>query len=134
MNEEQLIWLVRLAGLACAGLIVANFIAAKRFGYARSLVGAETIVRQIFYVHCGYIVFVISALAVLCLGWPELLREPGMGRVVSVFFGVFWTSRVVVQLTYYDGGLRAAERFWDIFFLIVFGALGVIFFTAGLLR
>ena len=120
MNAELLIWLFRLAGVMCLGLIVANFVAAPRLSYARNLEQSETIVRQIFYVHCGYIVFLITGLAVLCLGWPELLLTDGMGRVVCFFFGVFWGSRVIVQLTYYDRELRKQERFWDIFFLGVF--------------
>jgi hypothetical protein len=125
--------LLRLAGLICIGLVVANFVAAPRLGYARSLAGAETVVRQIFYVHCGYIVFLIAALAVLCLGWPELLLEDGMGKVVSGFFAIFWGSRVIVQLTYYDRELRRKERFWDVFFLCVFFTLAAIFAAATLI-
>ena len=130
MNPELIPWLLRLAGLMCVGLIAANFVAAPRLGYARSLAQAETIVRQIFYVHCGYIVFLITGIAVLCLGWPQLLLEDGMGRVVSGFFTVFWGSRVVVQLTYYDRDLRKQERFWDLFFLFVFFTLAAIFAAA----
>jgi hypothetical protein len=120
MNAEVIIWLLRLAGLMCTGLIVANFVAAPRLGYARNLAGSENLVRQIFYVHCAYIVFLIASLAALCLGWPELLLADGMGRVVSGFFAVFWGSRVVVQLTYYDKIERRKESFWDVFFLLVF--------------
>lgn len=132
MNAETIILLLRLAGLMCVGLVVANFLAAPRLGYGRSLVHAEAIVRQIFFVHCGYIVFLITGLAVLCLGWPYLILEEGMGRVVSGFFAVFWGSRVVVQLTYYDRELRSQERFWDVFFLIVFFTLAAIFAAATL--
>ena len=130
MNAETTILLLRLAGLICLGLIVANFVAAPRLGYARNLSGAGNLVQQIFYVHCGYIVFLITGLAVLCLGWPELFLEKGMGRVVSGFFAVFWASRVVVQLTYYDKTERRKERFWDVFFLLVFFTLAAIFATA----
>ena len=130
MNPGVMLLLLRIAGLICVGLIAANFVAAPRLGYARSLVQAETIVRQIFYVHCGYIVFLITGLAVLCLGWPQLLLQEGMGRVVSGFFAVFWGSRAIVQLTYYDRVLRGQERFWDVFFPIVFFTLAAIFAAA----
>ncbi|MDA7518334.1 hypothetical protein N8529_01075 [bacterium] len=50
-----------------------------------------------------------------------------MARVVSGFFAFFWGSRVVVQLTYYDPEYRRRERFWDIFFLLVFITLALIF-------
>lgn len=133
MKIELLESFLRLAGLISVGLVVANFVAPRRLGYARSHTGAETLVRQIFYVHCAYIVLLIAALAVLCLGWPGLLLEPGMGRVVSGFFTLFWGSRVVVQLTYYDPEHRARERFWDVFFLLVFSTLAAIFAAATIL-
>lgn len=121
---------LNLAGLICVGLVVANFVAAPRLGYVRHLEGVDSVVRQIFFVHCGYIVMLIAALAMLCLLRPGLLLEEGMGRIVSGFFTVFWGSRVVVQLTYYDKARRREERFWDVFFLLVFFTLAMIFAAA----
>ena len=72
----------------------------------------------------------LSALALLCLGWPQLLMEKGMGQVLSAFFALFWLSRVIVQLTYYDRALRAQNRCWDVFFLAVFFTLAIIFALA----
>lgn len=133
MNHETLSLGLRLAGLMMTGLVVANFVAAKRLRYADNLKGSAMIVRQIFYVHCGYIVLIIASLALLCLAWPSLLMAEGMGRVVSGFFAIFWASRVLVQLTYYDPELRGDERTWDIFFLGVFLALAVIFALTAML-
>jgi len=132
MNPEIQMWALRLAGMACLGLVAANIVLGSRLDYARNLEKSDQIVRQIFYVHCGYIVFLIMALGVLCLGWPGLLLEKGMGQVVSGFFAVFWTSRVVIQVTYYDAQLRREERFWDVFFLLVFAGLALIFTFAAL--
>ncbi len=132
MNDDALILGLRLAGLMMVGLVVANFVAAKRFRYADNLEASDTIVRQIFYVHCGYIILIIAGLATLCLGWPELLLEEGMGRVLSSFFALFWGSRVAVQMTYYDSELRRDERFWDFFFLAVFIGLTTIFTLTAL--
>lgn len=123
--------LLQLAGLACVGLVIVNFVAPKRLGYASSLENAELLIRQIFYVHCGYIVLIIAALGVLCLASPILLLEPGMGQVLSGFFAFFWGSRVVVQLVYYDKAYRARERGWDIFFLLLFASLAVVFGLAA---
>jgi len=122
---------LRGAGLVLCGLVAANFVAAKRWNYAENLAAADTIVRQIFHVHCAYIIAIISALAVLCLGWPELLMDGPMGRAVSGFFGLFWGSRVVVQLTYYDRNLRRQDRGWDVFFLLVFLSLAAVFTLAA---
>jgi hypothetical protein len=114
-----------------AGLVVANFVAAKRWRYAENLAGVAMIVRQVFYVHCAYIVALIAALAILCLGWPQRFMEPGMGRLVSGFFGLFWASRVIVQLCYYDPELRRTNCGWDAFFFGVFGFLCVVFTLAS---
>ena len=123
-------WSLRVAGLIMVGLVVANFVAAKRWNYAANLAGAITIVRQIFFVHCAYIVVIIAALALLCLGWPELLLEGALARGFCGFWGLFWASRVVVQLCYYDSEMRRRERFWDVFFLGVFSALSGFFLLA----
>ena len=122
---------LRGAGLILLGLVVANFFAAKRWRYAENLAASEPMVRQIFYVHCGYIVGIIAALAVLCLGWPQLLLEGGLAKVFCGFFAVFWGSRVVIQLGYYDRELRRRDRGWDLFFLAVFAVLSMVFALAA---
>jgi len=76
-------------------------------------------------------VVIIAALAVLCLGWPKLLLADGMGRVLCGFFGIFWGSRVVVQMTYYDQEVRRRDRGWDVFFLGVFAVLSAVFTMAA---
>jgi hypothetical protein len=134
MNALNLEVGLRGAGLILLGLVLANFVAAKRWKYAENLADSEPMVRQIFYVHCAYIVVIIAALAVLCLGWPRLLLEDGMGRVLSGFFGLFWASRVVVQLTYYDKEVRRRDRSWDVFFLGVFAVLSTVFILAAVLQ
>jgi hypothetical protein len=131
MNALTLEIGLRGAGMILSGLVLANFVAAKRWRYADNLAGSEAMVRQVFYVHCAYIVAIIAALAVLCLGWPRLLLEDGMGRVLCGFFGLFWGSRVLVQLTYYDREVRRRDRGWDVFFLGVFAVLSAVFTLAA---
>ncbi len=134
MNAVNLEIGLRGAGMILLGLVVANYFAARRWRYADNLADSEAVVRQIFYVHCGYIVAIIAALAVLCLGWPRLLLEDGMGRVICGFFGLFWGSRVVVQLTYYDREVRRRDRGWDVFFLGVFAVLSAVFTLAAVFQ
>lgn len=127
LNPEAMLLLFRFAGLVMLGLLVANMVAPKRLNYASSLRKADLIVRQIFYVHCAYIILVIAGLTLLCLGWPQLLLGGELARGLCGFFAFFWLSRVVTQLSYYDKRLRAQERGWDLFFLVVFAFLGGVF-------
>jgi hypothetical protein len=132
MNPQHLEIALRIIGLMMTGLVAANFVAAKRWRYRENLAGCDVMVRQVFHVHCAYIIAIISALAVLCLGWPGLLLADGMGRVLSGFFGVFWASRVIVQLAYYDAETRRRDRCWDLFFLGVFLTMAVVFTLAAI--
>jgi hypothetical protein len=132
MNPQHLEIALRIIGLMMTGLVAANFVAAKRWRYRENLAGCDVMVRQVFQVHCAYIIAIISALAVLCLGWPGLLLADGMGRVLSGFFGVFWASRVIVQLAYYDAETRRRDRGWDLFFLGVFLTMAVVFTLAAI--
>jgi succinate-acetate transporter protein len=63
---------------------------------------------------------------------PGLLLADGMGRVLSAFFGVFWASRVIVQLAYYDPATRRRDRGWDLFFLGVFLVMATVFTLAAI--
>jgi hypothetical protein len=132
MNAQELEIALRIAGLMMVGLVVANFVAAKRWRYRASLADCEVMVRQVFHVHCAYIIVIVGALGVLCLGWPRLLLADGMGRVLSGFFGAFWASRVIVQVGYYDKETRRRDRGWDLFFLGVFTAMSAIFTLAAI--
>ncbi|MGJ8641419.1 MAG: hypothetical protein ACSHYA_18665 [Opitutaceae bacterium] len=135
LDKETMEVGLRIAGLILVGLVVANFVAAKRFCYAENLSGSEPLVRQIFYVHSAYIIGIIAALSALCLVRPELLLEgEGLSRLLCGFFGVFWGSRVLVQLSYYDRELRRRDRGWDIFFLGVFLILGAVFTLASIIQ
>lgn len=125
---------LRMAGVLLSGLALANFAAAKRWGYRENLAGCSAMVRQVFYVHCAYIVAILIALAVLCLSRPEWLLEGRMGQALCGFFGAFWASRVIVQLCYYDRETRRRSRGWDLFFLGVFLSLSAIFTLTAMCR
>lgn len=127
MSTETLVIALRVAGLMMTGIVLANFVAARRLRYRENLADCEVMVRQIFHVHCAYIIAIVGGLGMLCLGWPQLLLADGMGRVLSGFFGAFWASRVVIQLCYYDKETRCQNRGWDLFFLGVFTAMSAIF-------
>ena len=132
MNPQHLEFALRITGLMMTGLVAANFVAAKRWRYRENLADCDVMVRQVFNVHCAYIIAIISALAALCLGWPGLLLADGMGRVLSGFFGAFWASRVIVLLAYYDAETRRRDRGWDLFFLGVFLAMAIVFTLAAI--
>lgn len=60
MNLFTIETALRIAGLMLTGLVLANFVAAKRWDYSGNLTDTMTIIRQIFHVHCAYIIAIIA--------------------------------------------------------------------------
>ena len=124
--------LIQLAGLLQLALIPVNFIAPYKLRYSASLSGATPVVRNIFYVHAGYIVFVLAGLGALCLGAAEFLASGApLARWTCVYLAAFWAIRVLVQLFYYDREERRRHRPFDVAFLALFAFLAVVFAAAA---
>lgn len=124
--------LIQLAGLAQVALIPVNFIAPYKLRYAASLAGATPVVRNIFYVHAGYIVLVLAGLGALCLGAAEFLGSGApLARWTCGYLAAFWGIRVLVQLFYYDRAERRRNRALDVAFLGLFGSLALVFAAAA---
>ena len=127
--EILLTWALRLAGTGFALLVLANFLAARELRYAENTARMETIPRQIFYVHSAYIVALVSAMAVACFVFTAEFIEGGAStaRGLVLFMAVFWLSRLVIQLTYYDKAARRERPFLNALFAAGFGYFAALF-------
>jgi len=57
----------------------------------------------------------------------ELTSGRPFGQALASFLAVFWGSRVLLQLFYYDRELRRAYRLFDVLFLAADGFLAAVF-------
>jgi hypothetical protein len=130
MNWELLI---RLAGLGLLLIAIANFIVPGMLDYRANLAKVDRGFGQIFKVHAAYTIVTVLGMAALCLWQPAFFLEEGPGRAVAGFIGLFWASRFVVQLFYYDRSLRARYPVWDLVFLAGFFSLGAGFLAIATL-
>lgn len=120
--------MLRLAGVAHLALIPVNLVAPSRLKYAASLAGARPIVRDIFYVHAAYILFVLAGIGALCLGAAEFLAGGSpLARWACGYLAAFWGARLAVQLFYYDREERRQNRALDVAFTGLFAGLAVLF-------
>jgi hypothetical protein len=114
-------------------IALANLFAPRTLRYADNLAHASPIVRQIFTVHCVYIVLVVLGAAALCLVFPsELAGGSALGRCLSAFLALFWGLRVAIHLGYYDRATRRAHPLFDLLFLAAFVYLAAVFAGAAL--
>ena len=81
-----------------------------------------------------YIMLVQVGFALLCFFFAgDLASGRPLGQALAGFFAVFWGSRVLLQLFYYDRELRRANRLFDFLFLAADGYLAAVFALAALL-
>jgi hypothetical protein len=120
--------LIYLAGVALLCIAAANFFAPRVLRYEQNLALVSPIVRQIFRVHCAYIVLVLCGQAALCFFFPEeLAGRTTLGRSLSAFCALFWLTRFVLQGWYYDRGAKAEHPRFNVLFLATFLFLGCLF-------
>ena len=112
----------------------ANIFAFGKFRYPDHLRTLPVVVRQVFLVQNIYIMLVQAYFALRCFFFAsELTAGPPLGRAISGFLAVFWGSRVLLQLFYYDRDLRRANRLFDVLFLAADGYLAAVFILAAVL-
>ena len=123
-----------LAGALHLVVASANVFAFGKFRYLEHLKSVPLVMRQVFLVQSAYIMFVQVGFALLCFCFAgELTSGRPLGRALAGFLAVFWGSRVLLQLFFYDRELRRANRLFDVLFLLGDGYLATVFALAALL-
>ncbi len=116
------------AAFVLAMIILANFIAPGKLGYARNLEKVEPFFGEVFRVHCGYTVLTMLGMLLACVFYHDGLRDgEGLGFGVSLFMAVFWGSRVVVQVVLYNKEIKQKYPIYNVLFFIAFFYLGALF-------
>lgn len=125
---------IQLAGLVQLIIASANFFAPAILDYRGNLARVSPMIRQIFTVHCLYIVLVLAGLAGACLFFAnELTAHTPAARYANVFLAFFWGLRVCIQLFYYDRQTKREHVLANLFFTAAFLYLGVVFTLAAFL-
>jgi hypothetical protein len=110
----------------------ANLFAARVLDYRSNLARLSPMVRAVFVVQNGYIVFILVATALLCfLHAPDLIGLP-LGRFVSGILALFWAGRIVIQLFYYPAEEKRRHPVINAVFLVVVVYLCGLFTAAAL--
>ncbi len=123
------IWFAGVLQLLVAS---ANFFAPRKLRYRENLAQASQTVRDIFAVHCIYIVLILVAFALLCFAFAgELAGGSRIGRALSGFLAVFWGLRVMIQLFHYNREIKRRHPIYNAIFLATFVALALIFTLAA---
>ncbi len=121
-------FLVYWAGFVLAMITLANFIAPGMLGYKENLAKVDTFIRQVFCVHCGYTVLMLVGMILACVFYnAELIANEGLAKGLNIFLAVFWGSRVIVQVVFYDKAIKKKYPIFNVMFFVAFAYLAVIF-------
>ena len=124
---------IYVAGALHLVVASANIFAFGKFRYLEHLRNVPLVMRQVFLVQNAYIMLVQVGFALMCFFFAgDLTSGMGLGRAIAGFLAVFWGSRVLLQLSYYDRETRRANRFFDVLFLVADGYLAAVFALAAL--
>lgn len=108
----NLAWHLKMVGLLQLLLAFAHLFFPRRFAWREELARLSLLNRQMFLVHCFFIVLTLVLFGVLSLGFTGLLMErTPLAKVVLTGLCVFWLARLVVQFFVYDSKLWRGNRF-----------------------
>jgi hypothetical protein len=91
----------------------------RYFRWREELQAVSLFTRQVFFVHCGFIVLLLFLQAALLLAVPQALLEPSTaGLALLVGLTVFWVYRLIAQLFIYDRRLWVGNRLHTVMHVI----------------
>ena len=83
----------------------------KYFEWKKECSSMSLINRQMFYIHSYFIALTLLLMGILCLtSAPDLLNTT-LGKRISLGFGIFWVTRLVIQFVGYSSKLWWGKRF-----------------------
>ncbi|BDS08960.1 hypothetical protein NT6N_40000 [Oceaniferula spumae] len=118
---------LQFAGIILLCITSANFFAPKKMRWSVNLAKTEPVFRQVFIIHCVFLLACVVAMALLCLLKPDWLLADGLGRAVAGFIALFWIARVLAQVFYYEKSIKRQFPFFNILFTVAFLYLATVF-------
>ncbi|MCA9246306.1 MAG: hypothetical protein KDA42_04295 [Planctomycetales bacterium] len=108
MPLERLIF---LGGILHFGILFASASVPHVLNWQAELRQLDPLFRQLIWVHGAFIVLVIVGFGLLSVWLPQELADGSpLARGVCLFIAVFWGTRLLVQLGYFDASVHLNKR------------------------
>ncbi|HWD41461.1 MAG TPA: hypothetical protein VG944_21635 [Fimbriimonas sp.] len=105
-------WNMRFAGLLLMLLGLAHIPMPRYFKWKEECEALTPLTREIHFVHHAYIGFICLLNGVLCAGFaPDLIARSPLSRDLLIGLGIFWGSRLIVQVFVYSPAHWRGKRF-----------------------
>lgn len=93
---------LNITGLLLIALALMHVFFPKYFNWKEQLSTLSIINRQMMYVHSFFIAFVVMLMGLLCLTSASDLLSTALGKRISLWLGIFWTIRLLIQFFGYS--------------------------------
>lgn len=95
--------LILIAGILQITLVAGSLFIPRLLNWKGELSGLSPLIRQMFWTYAGYILVTNLSFGLLSILSPEsLLDDSVLAKAVSLFIGLYWTARVIIQFFYFD--------------------------------
>ncbi|HEY9044865.1 MAG TPA: hypothetical protein VIN08_03175 [Ohtaekwangia sp.] len=103
MKQEVLHTIVYLCGLGHIALSAGSLAIPKLLQWSTHLKNIPLLLRQMFWTYAGYILVINFSFGVISIiGTDELLDHSFLAKYITLFIGLYWLARVIIQFFYFD--------------------------------
>lgn len=115
MKSEILHTLIFLAGVGHLGLSLVSVIIPKVLQWNRELQSLQPLIRQMFWTYAAYILVINFCFGLVSvIGPDELLNKSFLAKSLTLFIGIYWLARVLIQFFYFDKSTAPKGLFFTI--------------------
>ncbi len=129
--------LIAAGGVCHFGILIASALVPKVLDWRTQLRLLNPLCRHVVWTHGAFIVLVIVAFGALSLALaPDLAAGTPLARSLCAFIGIFWLSRLMIQLFLFDARPFLTTRFLTVGYhslTVVFIYLAGIYLAAAML-
>lgn len=103
MDSYLIKTLIFLCGIGHIVLSIASTVIPKVLNWRYELVKLPLLLRQMFWTYAAYILVINFCFGIVSIvGIEELLNHSFLAKSITLFIGMYWFARVVIQFVYFD--------------------------------
>lgn len=126
--------LIILCGIGHIGLSAASVLIPRMLHWKKELASLQPLMRQMFWTYAGYILVINFCFGVISVwGAAELMDHSFLARCITLFIGVYWLARVLIQFFYFDTSQAPKSWFYtagEVALVLLFAAFTLVYLAA----